>query len=83
MEKTQQIKSPNNLHTDCNIKSPEKVSVSILFIVPQLDKCLKFKSVREDKNDCTLYKITNEMPYILDIYPAVALHILWRRKFFK
>ena len=24
----------------------------------QLDKCLKFKSIRGDKNDCTLYKIT-------------------------
>ena len=27
-------------------------------IVSQLDKCLKFKSVRGDKNDSTLHKIT-------------------------
>ena len=27
-------------------------------IVSQLDKCLKFKSVRGDENDCILYKIT-------------------------
>ena len=29
-----------------------------LLTVSQLDKCLKFKSVREEKNDCTLCKIT-------------------------
>ena len=28
-----------------------------LLTVSQLDKCLKFKSIREEKNDCTLYKI--------------------------
>ena len=27
-------------------------------IVSQLSKCLKFKSIRGDKNDCILYKIT-------------------------
>ena len=26
--------------------------------MPQLDKCLKFKSVQGNKADCTLYKIT-------------------------
>ena len=30
----------------------------VSFIVSQLDKCLKFKSIRGDKNDRTLYKIT-------------------------
>ena len=25
----------------------------------QLDKCLKFKSIRKEKNDCTIYKITS------------------------
>ena len=29
-----------------------------LLIVSQMDKCLKFKSVLGDKNDCTLYKMT-------------------------
>ena len=32
------------------------------YIVPQPDKCLKFKSVQGDKNDCTLLKITPEKP---------------------
>ena len=36
-------------------------------IMPELDKCLKFKSVQGDKNDCTLFKITLEMPQFLDI----------------
>ena len=27
-------------------------------IVSQLSKCLKFKSIRGDKNDCILYKIS-------------------------
>ena len=30
-------------------------------IVSQLDKCLKFKSILGDKNDCTLHKIAPEM----------------------
>ena len=36
----------------------------------QLDRCLKFKPIRGDKNDCTLHKIT---PRILDNYPLVTL----------
>ena len=27
-------------------------------IVPQLDKCLKFKPIQGDENDCTFHKIT-------------------------
>ena len=42
-------------------------------IVSQLSKCLKFKSIRGDKNDCILYKITPEMSRILDIYSVVTL----------
>ena len=45
----------------------QKLSVSVSYnvvsymrdsIVSQLDKCLNFKSVRGDKNECTLYKMT-------------------------
>ena len=42
-------------------------------IVQQLDKCLKFKSILWDKNDSILYKITPQIPQILDIYLVVAL----------
>ena len=38
----------------------------------QLDKCLIFKSIRGDKNDCTLYKIAPRNAINLDIYPVVA-----------
>ena len=32
-------------------------SLEILPIVSQLDKCVKFKSIQGDKNDCILHKI--------------------------
>ena len=33
-------------------------STQIESMVSQLSECLKFKSIRGDKNDCILYKIT-------------------------
>ena len=42
-------------------------------ILSQLDKCLKFKSVRGDKNDYALCKITPRNATILDIYSVVTL----------
>ena len=35
--------------------------------VPQLDKCLKFKSIQGNKNYCTLLKMIAEMSQVLDI----------------
>ena len=39
-------------------KYPIHIRVKMLVIVSQLDKFLTFNSIRGDKNDCTLYKIT-------------------------
>ena len=36
-------------------------------MVPQLDICLKFKSIQGKR-----LEITPQMPYVLDMYPVVA-----------
>ena len=40
------------------IKAADRANLLHSTIVSQLSKCLKFKSIRGDKNDCILYKLT-------------------------
>ena len=44
-------------------------------IVSQLDRCLKFKSIWGDKNDCALYKGTPRSAIDLRLYSVVALNL--------
>ena len=48
-----------------------------IIIVPQLDKCLKFKSFLGDKTDCTLYKVT---PW--NVWGAICIFILYTKYLF-
>ena len=66
------LETPKN-HIVCLVTQKSKTRVQNSTIVSQLDKCLKFKSIQDNKNDYRLYKITPEMPSILDIYSVVTL----------
>ena len=57
---------------------PSRLNVSefrLVATVSQLDKCLKFRSVRGggDKNDCILYQITPQSEMNLGIYQVLTL----------
>ena len=53
---------------------PDWVQIKKYTVVSQLNKCLKFKSIRRNNNDCILYKITPRNAAILDIYLVVTLY---------
>ena len=53
------LRFAHELEKSCETLVPHVPSWSF---VSQLDKCLKFQSIRGDKKDCTPCKITPEMP---------------------